>query len=195
MWAKMLYFLRIFEEFAYLIRMIIVVIQDMWSFFVVLFTVLLAFTDAFYGIARVNSKDSTFYFDNFWDTFVVTYVMALGDWSVPDTFGEEIKPMMQALFLLSTIFNLIVLLNLLIYIISESAGKVAGSGEQFNYKEKASLIIDNHYLIPRHIKNKICEHNSFLILAEEVDNLQINDEAQTSIQKIEEKLNDLHARF
>lgn len=26
MWAKMLYFLRIFEEFAYLIRMIIVVI-------------------------------------------------------------------------------------------------------------------------------------------------------------------------
>ncbi len=79
---------------------------------------------------------------------------------------------MQALFLLSTIFNLIVLLNLLIYIISESAGKVANNGEQFNYKEKAALIVDNHYLIPARIKSSICEHNSFLILAEEVDNLQ-----------------------
>jgi hypothetical protein len=74
MWAKMLYFLRIFEEFAYLIRMIIVVIQDMWSFFVVLFTVLLAFTDSYYGIARTNDKDSPAYYDNFWDMFLRTYV-------------------------------------------------------------------------------------------------------------------------
>lgn len=181
MWAKMLYFLRVFEDFAYLIRMIIVCIQGMWSFFIVLFTVLFAFTDAFHGIARVNPEGSGFYYDNIWDTFVITYVMALGDWSVPDTFGEEIKPMMQALFLISTVFNLIVMLNLLIYIISELAGSVASSADQFGYKEKASLIIENHYLIPKNVKKNICDHNSFLILAQEIDNLEVDDEQHTTL--------------
>lgn len=154
----------------------------MWPFFVVLFTVLFAFTDAFYGIARVNPKDSTFYYDNLWDTFVVTYVMALGDWGIPDTFGEEIKPMMQALFLISTIFNLIVMLNLLIYIISESAGKVAEKKHENNYKEKASLISENAYLIPAKLKKSICDHNSFLILAEEVDNLKEEEEDKVKVE-------------
>jgi hypothetical protein len=49
--------------------------------------------------------------------------MVLGDFST-DAFGTEATGLVNALFLLCTIFNMIVMLNLLIAIISASFEKV-----------------------------------------------------------------------
>ena len=87
MWTKALYFLRIFESFAYLIRMIVRVIIDMKVFLLVLLIVIMAFADSFYGIIRNNPEGSDFATYDFWDSFLFAFLLALGDWSVPDSFG------------------------------------------------------------------------------------------------------------
>lgn len=54
MWAKQLYFLRVFDSFSYLIRMISLVIIDMKEFLVVLFVAILAFSDTYRTISEGN---------------------------------------------------------------------------------------------------------------------------------------------
>ena len=54
MWLKLLYFLRIYKETGYLIRMIVEVIKDMRIFFIVFVVVLCAFGDAFLSLSIAN---------------------------------------------------------------------------------------------------------------------------------------------
>jgi len=54
MWLKLLYFMRIFKNTGYLIRMIITVIYDMGSFLLVLLIGIMAFADSFLSIAYGN---------------------------------------------------------------------------------------------------------------------------------------------
>jgi hypothetical protein len=54
MWLKVLYFMRIFRSFSYLIRMIISVVKDMIPFLTVLLFAMIAFADAFYAISAAN---------------------------------------------------------------------------------------------------------------------------------------------
>jgi hypothetical protein len=168
MWAKMLYFLRIFDDFAYLIRMIVRVIYDMRIFMFILLVVIFAFSDAFYGISRENEPGDEFIKD-FWEALLFTYLMTLGDWDIPDTLGKKVLPLGHILFIAASIFNLTVMLNLLIAIISETFGEVNNNRDKFSYQEKAGLIAENIYLIPSFIKKGICEKDSFLIIATEVD--------------------------
>jgi len=55
MWFKLLYFLRIFKDTGYLIRMIIEVVADMRFFLLILFVSQIAFGNAIYMIALANS--------------------------------------------------------------------------------------------------------------------------------------------
>jgi hypothetical protein len=82
MWIKLLYFMRIFEPFAYLIRMVVLVIYDMKVFLFILLTILLAFADSFYGIGR--SYEEFGQLRTFWDSFIYTFAMTLGDWGDKD---------------------------------------------------------------------------------------------------------------
>jgi hypothetical protein len=54
MWFKFLYFLRIFKNTGYLIRMIIEVCYDMRHFFLVLLITVIAFGHSFYIISLAN---------------------------------------------------------------------------------------------------------------------------------------------
>jgi len=46
------------------------------------------------------------------------------------------------------------MLNLLISIISESFARLNEKSKEANYQERARIISENGYLIPRYIKNK-----------------------------------------
>lgn len=63
--------------------------------------------------------------DNLLGSILYIYRMVLGDFSV-DEFGTVATPLVYILFLLCTIFNMIVMLNLLIAIISDSYARVTG---------------------------------------------------------------------
>ena len=58
--------------------------------------------------------------------------MILGDFS-SDDFGQIARPYMWILFILCTVINMIIMLNLLIAIISESFAKVNSVSQQASY--------------------------------------------------------------
>lgn len=124
MWFKFLYFLRIFKNTGYLIRMIVEVVKDMRNFFLVLLITIAAFGDSFLRLSLGNTEDAQFT-TGFWDSLIYTYRMILGDFDT-GAFGDVAAPLVMILFLLCTIFNMIVMLNLLIAIISDSYAKVTG---------------------------------------------------------------------
>mmetsp|Transcript_19002 Transcript_19002/g.13799 ORF Transcript_19002/g.13799 Transcript_19002/m.13799 type:complete len:251 (+) Transcript_19002:4679-5431(+) len=149
MWLKLMYFLRIFENTGYLVRMIIVVIVDMKSFLIVLMIGLVAFGDSFATIASGNEDIGAYVFTSgLFDSILYVYLIILGGFDIADYDGAINYVLAMTLFLLCTIFNMIVMLNLLIAIISESFAKVNSNAKNATYQEKASLIAENNYLIP-----------------------------------------------
>jgi hypothetical protein len=164
MWFKFLYFLRVFQPTGYLIRMIIEVIFDMKYFFLLLLITIAAFGDSFLRIATANPDEEDEEGNNprfttgFIDSMIYTYRMILGDFDTGN-FGHVATPAVMILFLLCTIFNMIVMLNLLIAIISDSYARVNGISQQATYQERCSMIAENHYLIPDQRKKDYAEMN------------------------------------
>jgi hypothetical protein len=121
MWIKCLYFLRIYESTGYLIRMIIEVIVDMKNFFLVLLVAIAAFADSLL-IISINSENP--YATGFTDAMIYTYRIILGDFSTDELSDTKVPWLSMSLLILCTLFNMIVMLNLLIAIISETFAKV-----------------------------------------------------------------------
>lgn len=58
MWIKLLYFFRIFKSFGYLIRLLILVVDDMRTFLAVFFFTIVAFSDSLLTISNGNTPDN-----------------------------------------------------------------------------------------------------------------------------------------
>ncbi len=90
--------------------------------------------------------------------------MVLGDFDT-NAFGEVAVGYVWILFILCTLFNMIIMLNLLIAIISESFAKVNSVYEQASFREMADLIAENTYLIPDDRKIQYCSDTKYLLVA------------------------------
>lgn len=150
MWLKFLYFFRIFESFGYLIRIIIVVIFDMRHFLVVLLITIIAFGDSFLTLSLGNQAEDDRFVKSFSDAVIYTYRIVLGDFNV-DEFGNVGTSLVYILFILCTVFNSVVMLNLLVAIISETFSAVKANAYSASYQERAAMIAENTYLIPKHL--------------------------------------------
>ena len=127
MWLKLLYIMRLFKQTGYLIRMIVEVIADMGIFLFLLFITVLAFGDSFLRLAKGNEEEEAqFSGDNFVMSVLYAYRLILGDFAT-DNFGTSAVPVVWILFLCATIFDMIVMLNLLIAIISDSYARIAAN--------------------------------------------------------------------
>lgn len=167
MWAKQLYFLRVFDSYSYLIRMINQVIVDMKEFLVVLMLAIVAFSDTYRTISDANVDDNKFVTGTF-DSFLTSYKMALGDFDT-DNFGQVATWMCIFFFFLSTVFNMIVMFNLLIAIISETFANVNENAFYAGFLERSNMVANNSYLVPQKVKAMQCEDNQFLVIAREKD--------------------------
>lgn len=76
--------------------------------------------------------------------------MILGNFSTE--FGQVAVPYAYILFLLCTVLNMIIMMNLLIAIISQSFEKISSMAVEASYQERASIIAENSYLIPNERK-------------------------------------------
>ena len=141
LWLKFLYFLRIFEATGYLIKIIIEVFIDMRFFLMILLLTFVAFGDALRSISSVNPPDSIddlgqtvqYQFITTWfDGVMFVYRMVLGDFDTT-AFGVVAVPYVWILFILCTLFNMIIMLNLLIAIISESFARINEVSDQAAY--------------------------------------------------------------
>jgi len=163
--------------------MIFNVIQDMQSFFVVLLLTILAFANAFYTISLANAEDKQFAGEGYIDSVLYTYLIVLGEFNT-DEFGDVAPSLVWILFLLCTIFNMIVMLNLLIAIISESFSIINSNAESAALQEMSRMIAENHYLIPEAEKKAFDKaHKGLLLVAWDLE-----DERAKQQEGVEEQL-------
>ena len=124
--------------------MLIEVIYDMGIFLFILLITLCAFGDAFLRIDLANDNGNNFIQtpdDSFVPAVIFAYSMILGNFST--TFGDVAVPLVFIFWILCTLLDMIVMLNLLITIIANTYGRVADNQEQASYQEMAALIFEN----------------------------------------------------
>lgn len=163
-WLKFLYFLRIFRATSYLIRIIIEVCIDMKYFLFVLLLTFIAFGDAVYYINHANAEPFIGGNGGYVYGILFIYRMVLGDFAT-DAFGTIAVELMLVFFVLCTVFNMIIMLNLLIAIISESFARINEEKEQAGYQERARFISENLYLVPKYRRDRYCLENRYLLFA------------------------------
>jgi len=173
-WLKFLYYLRILEATSSIIRMISQVIVDIKYFLLVLLLTIVAFGDAFKTISDANPaltaaqeeagvESLRFMGEGFFGSFFYVYGMVLGDFNLE--FGNTQQGLAFFLFFLCTLFNMIIMLNLLISIISESFQRISTNLKSATYQEKAGMISDNYFMIPQQRKDDFCDPNKYLVIA------------------------------
>lgn len=98
----------------------------------------------------------------------------------------------QLILILSTILNLIIMLNLLIAIISDIYTQVASTQEEYSYKEKCSIISDVRSIpiFRLWIKPRPACTYMFVALTEDLGN-----DKETTIDTISQKLDKLHEKI
>lgn len=108
--------------------------------------------------------------------------MSLGEWDYGGL-GKVSVWLAQTFFMLCTLFNMIVMFNLLIAIISETFTKVNSFAEEAGMQERASMIAENTYLIPKFIQRKHSPPKSFLFVAFDLDQ-ELTDNKETAEDRI-----------
>lgn len=123
LWFNMLNFLRLFRNTGYLIHLILQVMKDM-KYFVLIVTInLLSFSSAFYVLSRSNDGEEDFLGSSFVGANAFIYQLLLGAFD-PSRFGSQNLTLTWAFFVLATFFLIVVMLNLLISIISDTFARV-----------------------------------------------------------------------
>jgi uncharacterized membrane protein len=116
---------------------------------------------------------------SFTDSIIYTYRITLGDFDV-ERFGTVAVALVYGLFILCTVFNTIVMLNLLIAIISETYAKVKENAINASFQEMAAMISENSYLIPDHIKRSYCQKNRYLVICTDLEKLMQNEKGDNN---------------
>jgi hypothetical protein len=133
-------------------------------FLLMLLLTFIAFGDSMRQISSSNTEKEDFINGTFFTSIAYIYRMVLGDFDTNE-FGSIAKGYVWILFILCTLFNMIIMMNLLIAIISESFANVTSVSEQAGFQEMADIICENTYLIPDHRKNSYCPNNKYLLVA------------------------------
>ena len=120
MWAKLLYFLRIYKQTGYLIRMLIQVVIDFKVFFLVLGITICGFANSFMILSNGSENNEDLVNGGFVRAFNFAFTLGLGDWDTGVYYESDYPISAWILFYLCTILVLIVMFNLLIAIISET---------------------------------------------------------------------------
>ncbi len=128
---------------------------------------IVAFGDSMRQISESNTSDNAFMGENIFSAVGFVYRMVLGDFDTTK-FGSVSVGYVWILFVLCTLFNMIIMLNLLIAIISDSFTRITSVSEEAGYREMADLIAENTYLIPDSEKNQFCPNNKYLIIATDI---------------------------
>ena len=144
-WFKLLYFFRIFRVYGHLIKTIIQVLIDMKVFVVILLMSLLAFSGTFFILAQNNEGDDI-YAKSYIQSLMQTFQLMLGDFDT-DKFGKVGFPIVYFVFTIAAVFLIVIMLNILIAIISDTFENVQSQQKRMMYKEFAQLILENIHLL------------------------------------------------
>jgi hypothetical protein len=98
--------------------------------------------------------------------------MILGSFDTRDDFslnlGTVAVPYVTIMFVLCTVLNMIIMLNLLISIISEVFATINAQAVEASYQGKADIIHSNAYLIPKSKRIALAPENKYLLIVTDV---------------------------
>lgn len=147
---RFLSFARGFEAMAFMIRLIIQVTIDMSYFLIIMFFITCSL--AFSGFLLQNKREFSIF-----ESFNSFYRLILGDFEGFDEISQNSVAfsLVWVSFLIGTLIIMIVMLNLLISIISDTYGKVSGMNKLANAYEKTGIIIEIEKKFSLKKKNKL----------------------------------------
>ena len=150
-WMRFFLFLRTRNKYDWYIRLIIESFYDMRHFLVIMMLGVLAFASAFLQVDIIMIKQEKVDAPeipedaNWYDKYVGFYNLALKD-SILTALGQFDENILDyrdgdwVIFLVCLIFNVIVLLNVLIAVVSETFAEIKEKWEMTSYREKAVTI-------------------------------------------------------
>ncbi|OMJ83953.1 hypothetical protein SteCoe_15051 [Stentor coeruleus] len=130
-WIRGITYFRIFGPTRYLINLLFEVFTDIPAFLVIFFYTILAFSFIFYSLLGIN-PDQKYY-----ETFVETYSTTLGNSNT-----QGYSKTQWFFYLLITLFNFIIMLNLLISILSDTYIRVKDMQIIADGQELASMVVE-----------------------------------------------------
>lgn len=136
-WIRIISFLRLFSQTRSLIRLLIEVIKDMIPFMLVLLIGVGAFTTAIYIVINNHSLAIENERISFVDSLKHVYRLMFGDFDT-DNYGTPL----WILFIFSSIFMPLIMLNMLIAIMSDTYERVSSNSIEADGKELNTLILE-----------------------------------------------------
>ena len=131
--------------------MLIEVLNDIQTFAIVTIFSLLMFSGTFYILDQNNAK-TDIYLPTYLNSVKHTYELMLGQFDTTN-FGPVGNWVVYFVFIMASLLLIVVMLNLLIAIISDTYAGVDSQKERMMYKEFAQLICENrHLLSPKDIE-------------------------------------------
>lgn len=103
------------------------------------------------------------------------YTMILGGFDV-STFLGMTPGFMWILFVLCTVLVMIIMMNLLIAIISQSFSDISSVSQEASYRERAKIISENLYLVPWCTREFKSPQNSYVLMAVDVEKESLQNE-------------------
>jgi hypothetical protein len=128
-WARGIACFRMFDETRYMVRLVLQVIIDIQTFFFILFYATFAFAFVYY-MRNPEAQPFLMYLTQ-------AYRLDLGDFETGLTEAFD-----WIIFFAATMINPLIMLNLLIAIMSDTASAVAEIDDIFDLREMAEMIID-----------------------------------------------------
>ena len=129
-WVRGVTYFRIFGPIRYLINLLFEVFIDIPSFLLIYFYTILAFSFMFFAMNTDPTQD---YYQN----MCSTYSISLGNAAVTET-----DQIVWIFYVLITLFNFIIMLNLLISILSDTYGRVKDGQIIADSLELASMVME-----------------------------------------------------
>lgn len=151
MWVKLVYFGRLWSKTAWLVRMVIAVVQGMKYFLIIFFVSILGFGNSFLLLARSQDEANNIIGgDGVWKSLEYSYRTGLGDFNTdnfPDTGFKNV--LSYSIWMLSTFLNMLVILNAVIAIVSDIFENVYENMNKNIVKELVDLMSESELLISR----------------------------------------------
>lgn len=206
LWMKMFDWLRLFEPTSFYIKLVTATFSDMSSFMLLFLTGLAMFGSSMYmlQLSSQSSKDTIIEsnVDHFFlDSLINQYLIALGEFAMD---GFEAHPQWYfcwLLFLSSTFFTQIVLLNMLIAIMSNTYEFIIDRKAQFALQNKMTILSEYYNVIDTRNKQERDLNNYLFIVAPSNDYSaeDSTDDWQGSFsfmkKDIERRVNQLELKF
>ena len=142
-WIRGLTYFRIFDSTRYLISLLLEVINDMKSFMILTLYSIIGLSLIIYSIKPENSVFGYREFLGF------TYMTTIGEYGAFDQDVKEFNFFGMSFFIIASIVNTIVMMNLLISIIADTFDRVQQEQAVADYKQLGEMIYEIESLLVR----------------------------------------------